>query len=209
MSPSRTSAYLAALVALAVTGLVVAGQESDSKDDPRLLAVLTAEENRALAPGQLQTLVDATRGAPRLASAAARALGRLERRDVVPVLVPLLSAGDASVRSEAANAIAQSFRGDPLEAGQLDATLRAMLGAPRSPALYRAVARLPHENVDQFRLVEAYLVAAAPVHGPAVGCGTWARDDGASSSASRATSGRDDGGHSRHCWPADPTNRRG
>ena len=148
-----------ALIALAASSLL-AGQDSSSKDDPRLLAVLTAEENRAAAPGQVQTLVDATRGAPRLASAAARALGRLERGDVVPVLVPLLSAGDSSVRSEAANAIAQSFRGEPLEAGQLDAALRAMLGAPRSPALYRAVARLPHETVEQFRAVEAYLVDA-------------------------------------------------
>ena len=154
----RRASYAIALIALAATGL--AGQDSDSKDDPRLLAVLTAEENRALAPGQLQTLIDATRGAARLASAAARALGRLERRDVVPVLVPLLSAADATVRSEAANAIAQSFRGEALEAGQLEATLRAMLGAPRSPALYRAVARLPHENVEQFRAVEAYLVDA-------------------------------------------------
>ncbi len=148
-----------ALIALAGASLL-AGQDSDSKDDPRLLAVLTAEENRAAGPGQLQTLVDATRGAPRLAAAAARALGRLERRDVVPVLVPLLSAGDASVRSEAANAIAQSFRGEALEAGQLEATLRAMLGAPRSPALYRAVARLPHDNVEQFRAVEDYLIDA-------------------------------------------------
>ena len=41
-----------------------------------------------------------------------------------------------------------------------------MLGAPRSPALYRAVARLPHENVDQFRLVEAYLVAALQTTDP-------------------------------------------
>jgi peptidyl-prolyl cis-trans isomerase B (cyclophilin B) len=155
----RIPAFVVALLALAVTG-PVALQDSDSKDDPRLLAVLTAEENRALAPGQLQTLVDATRGGPKLAAAAARALGRLERRDVVPVLVPLLSSGDVNVRSEAANAIAQSFRGEPLEAGQLEATLRAMLGAPRSPALYRAVARLPHENLEQFRAVETYLVDA-------------------------------------------------
>ena len=156
-------AFLAvALMALAATGLVATrtGQDTDPKDDQRLVAVLTAEENRAAAPGQLQTLVDATRGAPRLASAAARALGRLERRDVVPVLVPLLSAGDASVRSEAANAIAQSFRGQALEGGQLDAALRAMLGAPRSPALYRAVGRLPHETVEQFRAAEAYLLDA-------------------------------------------------
>jgi cyclophilin family peptidyl-prolyl cis-trans isomerase len=150
------------LVVLVAAGLVAAraGQESGSKDDPRLLAVLTAEENRAAGPGQLQTLVDATRGAPRLAAAAARALGRLERRDLVPVLVPLLSSGDASARSEAANAVAQSFRGEPLEAGQLETTLGAMLGAPRSPVLYRAVARLPHETVEQFRAVEAYLIDA-------------------------------------------------
>jgi cyclophilin family peptidyl-prolyl cis-trans isomerase len=155
----RPASAAIALISLAATGLV-ARQAADSKDDPRFLAVLTAEENRAGAPGQLQTLVDATRGAPRLASAAARALGRLERRDVVPVLIPLLSAGDASVRSEAANAIAQSFRGQAIEAGQLDAALRAMLGAPRSHALYRAVARLPHETVEQFRAVEAYLLDA-------------------------------------------------
>lgn len=133
--------------------------------DPRLLFVLAAEENRAAADQQLRDLAEATRaGAPVVQAAAARALGRLERRDVIPVLLPLLSARDEDVRREAANAIAQAFRGEPpaasTSADQLDAALEALLSAPRSDGLYRAIGRLPFERLDQLRAAEAYLLAA-------------------------------------------------
>ena len=131
------------------------------------MGVLAAEEGRAELPGQLSSLVEATRSdAPDVQAAAARALGRLERRDVIPVLLPLLSARDADVRAEAATAIAQSFRGEPLSeppsAEHVQATQAALMAAPRSDEVYRSVGRLPYETADQVRAAEAFLRDALP-----------------------------------------------
>jgi cyclophilin family peptidyl-prolyl cis-trans isomerase/HEAT repeat protein len=125
--------------------------------------VLAADENRAAAAGQLQALVDAARaGPPPIQAAAARALGRLERRDVIRHLLPLLSARDVNLRSEVANAVAQSFRGEPLadtpSGQQVEAALQALVASPRGDGLHRAVGRLPYETVDQFRAAETFLL---------------------------------------------------
>ena len=45
---------------------------------------------------------------------AVRALGRLERRDVITDLIGFLGASSPEVRAEAANALAQALRGEPL-----------------------------------------------------------------------------------------------
>jgi cyclophilin family peptidyl-prolyl cis-trans isomerase/HEAT repeat protein len=131
------------------------------------MAILAAEEGRAELPGQLGALVDASRsGALEVQAAAARALGRLERRDVIPHLLPLLSARDVDVRREAANAIAQAFRGEPLPEPtaleHVQMVQAAMLAAPRSDALYRSIARLPYETADQVRVAETFLRDALP-----------------------------------------------
>ena len=163
MRRARLSVLLTAVLAtVAVSPQRRAGQRSDSTLDPRLIAVVAAEENRAAAPQRLRDLMAATgAGSPAVQAAAARALGRLERRDVISILLPLLSAADHQVRSEAANALAQSFRGEPLAEPKsphhVDAVLRALLAAPRTDALYRAVGRLPYESADQVRAAEAFL----------------------------------------------------
>lgn len=131
------------------------------------MAILAAEENRAELPGQLSAVVEATRSdSPEVQAAAARALGRLERRDVIPVLLPLLSARDLDVRAEAATAIAQSFRGEPVpdsaSTEHVQATQAALMAAPRSGEVYRSLGRLPYETADQVRAAEAFIRDALP-----------------------------------------------
>ena len=136
------------------------------------MAILAAEENRAELPGQLSSLFEATRSdSPEVQAAAALALGRLERRDVIPVLLPLLSARDLDVRAEAATAIAQSFRGQPLSeptsAEHVQATQAALMAAPRSGEVYRSLGRLPYETADQVRAAEVFIRDALPNPGAA------------------------------------------
>ena len=131
------------------------------------MAVLAAEEGRAELPGQLSSLIEATRSdSQEVQAAAARALGRLERRDVIPVLQSLLSARGADVRAEAATAIAQAFRGEPLAdqapAPLLQAIQAALMAAPRSAETYRSLGRLPYDTADQVRAAEAFIRDGLP-----------------------------------------------
>jgi cyclophilin family peptidyl-prolyl cis-trans isomerase/HEAT repeat protein len=100
---------------------------------------------------------------------AVRALGRLERRELIPELLPYLVTGSPV---ETANAIAQSFRGAPLpgdSGGQIDQAFEALtsVGAiPSDPrrgpgpvgAVGVAVGRLPYERAEQVRAAESYLL---------------------------------------------------
>jgi cyclophilin family peptidyl-prolyl cis-trans isomerase len=96
------------------------------------------------------------------------ALGRLERRELIPELLQYLLTGSPQ---ETANAIAQSFRGAPLpgDSGeQIDQAYEALtaVGAiPSDPrrgpgpvgAVAVAVGRLPYLRAEQVRAAESYL----------------------------------------------------
>jgi cyclophilin family peptidyl-prolyl cis-trans isomerase len=137
---------------------------------PQGVAILAAEDSRAATPEQLAVLLEGTRSAvPELKLAAVRALGRLERRDLVSSLLPFLRDASASVRSTAAHAIGQAMTGAPLEgdagAQQVDALLSMLVGSVRgeaSPAVAAALAstlaRLPYERSIQVQQAESMLV---------------------------------------------------
>ena len=164
--------------------------------------ILAAEDSRLPLPDDLHTPgIDALRAKQRedirllveLARSkdhethvrAVRALGRLERRDLIPELLPYLVSGSPI---ETANAIAQSFRGAPLpgDSGeQIDQAFEALtaVGAiPSDPrrgpgpvgAVALAVGRLPYLRAQQVRTAESYLrktmttVAADDVLRPAL-----------------------------------------
>src|SRR5919106_382821 len=98
MRKSWFAVLLMALLGTIEASSQSAGPRGASRLDPGLRAVLAAEESRAGTPEQLRHLVDATRAAsPSVQAAAARALGRLERRDVITTLIPLLPARDVGV----------------------------------------------------------------------------------------------------------------
>lgn len=138
---------------------------------PEGIAILRIEDLRAPTPHDLAVLVEATRSTqPFIQHAAIRALGRLERRDVVTSLLPLLRSGNAETREQAAFAIAQAMRGERLAvdpAGtQVDGVLAALLqaiGAEREMAtmdgLARSAARLPFERAERVQRVDGVLRA--------------------------------------------------
>ena len=135
------------------------------------VAILAAEDARAPTPADISLLVQASRSSNRqIQIAAIRALGRLERRDVVTDLLPFLRPPSVpQVRGEAAQAIAQAMRGErmPLDpAGtQVDGVLGAMLAAANAEtvaeplgAIARSLGRLPYERAEQVLRADAQLV---------------------------------------------------
>jgi len=116
--------------------------------------ILAAEDRRASHRGDLDTLVEATTSPlPGIRRASARALGRLERPELVDRLLPLLEDPDPMVRVEVASALAQAVhRADGSNRGVEElrsAILRRLTGVPGEEesgvrgALFRSVGRLP------------------------------------------------------------------
>ena len=101
-----------------------------------------------------------------------RALGRLERADLVPVIRPFLDDSSAEVRSAAADALAQSTwplvrgergGGDSATVAAISSALRARLATERDPAVVAAIARslgrLPYRSATERRRAERTIVA--------------------------------------------------
>jgi cyclophilin family peptidyl-prolyl cis-trans isomerase len=99
-----------------------------------------------------------------------RALGRLERPDMVSVILPFLASGSAAVRAEAADAMAQSLwplvKGEPVEDGDsvvavVAMALRSRLARERDPAarasLAQALGRLPYQTTSERAITEGLL----------------------------------------------------
>lgn len=136
---------------------------------PQGIAVLKAEHERAPTPEDVAILVDGARSTyPSIQDAAIRALGRLERRDVITDLLPYLRAPRADARLEAATAIGQAMRGEPLPLDpndtQLDGVQQALLAAAASEKdgrvgleLARTLARLPYRQAEQAAKADRYL----------------------------------------------------
>jgi cyclophilin family peptidyl-prolyl cis-trans isomerase len=141
-----------------------------------LPVILAIEDARAPTESDLAILLEAARtdsGQPPAQGgvqiAAIRALGRLERRDVISDLLPLLQS--EATRGEAANALAQALRGARLEsvpAGQqeqlvFDALLAAGTVELSAKAPYglsavaRSIGRLPFSSPTQVKTAEAFL----------------------------------------------------
>ncbi len=144
--------------------LTFCGAGDSQPAGPTRLQLLVAEARGAGGQGDLQLLLDGT-ASPSVAlrCQAARALGRLERPELVPRLADLLRAPAAELRAEAANALAQSAGSDPGAAGSARATLLARLRvepeAPVVAALAEALGRLPLARDADRQVVEEALVA--------------------------------------------------
>lgn len=151
-------------------GVIQRGGEPELTATALGAAVLDAEDARAATQQQLSALVDGARStSPRVKTAAVRALGRLERRDAVSLILGYLGADETAVRAEAANAIAQSLRGEPLavdvQGRHVEGALTALLmagGSEKVPAnmavIARGLGRLPYEKAVQVERAETMLV---------------------------------------------------
>ncbi len=158
---------LASVVCVGLTGASAQNGRTGGQGRISLLTIARIEDRRAPTRGDLDVLISALRGP--LADRAALALGRLQRRDVIRDLLPLLSSDDT--RASAATALALALRGPALDGvphGQQEqAVLSALVAAGdsqlRTPrpkglsAIAMALGRLPHEDVDSFTSAEIFL----------------------------------------------------
>ena len=151
------------------------------------LAILSAEDSRLALPEDLHTpgidalrarqmedvrlLVELARSRDVVTQARAiRALGRLERRELVPELLLYLTLGPTD---ETAQAVAQAFRGPTLPAEtdgqQVERALDSLIAAGTIPTDPRkmpgpigpvslAIGRLPYERADQVKTAESYML---------------------------------------------------
>lgn len=143
---------------------------------PTLLdRVLRTEDTRASDPTAMLPLLEALSGTDlKTRQVAIRGLGRLQRPNVVSRLVPLLDDSAAAVRSEAANAIAQSVASVPTSGRGLDSSrivvreardvLITRLGTERDKGvagvLARSLGRLPYMDAEQLTAEEGAIVSA-------------------------------------------------
>ena len=131
----------------------------------------TIDALRARQADDLRLLLELARGKDAATTALAiRALGRLERRELIPELMRYVPA----FTSEASFAIAQAFRGDPVagdtSGDQVNAAQALLISngqVPASPdnrpgpvgAVALAIGRLPYIRAEQVRAAERYLLS--------------------------------------------------
>ena len=152
-------------------------------------AILAAEDSRLVLPDDLHTPAIDTFRAKQVedlrillelarsndlptAMHAIRALGRLERRDLIPELMLYLPT--PVFTNDASFAIAQAFRGDPMpgdtSGAQIDTALDLLIRSGQIPArpedrpgavgpVSIAIGRLPYVRADQVRAAEGYLLS--------------------------------------------------
>src|SRR5436853_3921435 len=106
MSKVRQGAAAVAMVVMVLTAMRAGAQS------PTRIAILVAEDRRASTAYDLATIRGGMRSRnPETARVAVRALGRLERPELIPDIVSLLKSPLAEIRAEAANAIGQAAQG--------------------------------------------------------------------------------------------------
>src|SRR5262245_13595142 len=146
LSQFRTSSALLLLTG-ALTATIGAAQPALSE------RILLAEDARAQTDAELATLRSGlTNTDPRIRQQSVRAIGRLERPDLISALTRPLSDANADVRIEAANAVGQLARGPK---GVTDAKTRllARLRIEREPRVWSVAAatlgRLPYTTAAE------------------------------------------------------------
>jgi cyclophilin family peptidyl-prolyl cis-trans isomerase len=148
--------------ALAVRQSPATAVQTPGASLPGLAGILAVEDARAPFPDDVRALLAAAGSdPPEVQRAAVRALGRLERRDLIPELLLRLRARDPGVAQEAAVALALAMRGEPLPGASDEQQSRAVLDALALPGgpdtTYLALGRLPHTTAAEFRQAEREL----------------------------------------------------
>jgi peptidyl-prolyl cis-trans isomerase B (cyclophilin B) len=162
-------ARASALACLALCGAgAYAQQNRPVQAEVPLHVILSIEDDRAASESDLGVLRSAARGP--MSQAALRALGRLQRRDVIPDLLPYLT--PPATRSAAAASLGLALRGPALagvprgvqERAAVEALAAAgdmdLAAAEPTPALMsvsRALGRLPYDNLESFKSAETFL----------------------------------------------------
>lgn len=132
---------------------------------PLRVRMLQAEDNRGNGPEGLKPLDEGLRSPdPAIRREAVRALGRIERPDLIARVSPLVDDRDPIVQQTAINALGQLAR-NPAAVAEVQALLLAREGRVGS-ATWAVVAttlgRLPYESVEAIRRAETALSKALP-----------------------------------------------
>jgi cyclophilin family peptidyl-prolyl cis-trans isomerase len=146
--------------------LAMLAQAPPVQHDSLRAVLLAAEDARARTPAQEAALLEALHHSdPTIQQQAVRALGRLERAEYLTQLAPMLNAEAASVRGEAANAVAQAAYRTGADSALI--MLRRRLPFEADPAvraaLLAAMGRLPVPDVAVVEVEELLLPALSSV----------------------------------------------
>ena len=127
--------------------------------------MLQAEDARPVTEAGLAPLMEGLKGNGR--RTAIRAIGRLERPAMIPLVAPALADG-VGIRAEAANALAQMAR-TPAAVAEVQKLLidRAAIDADLNTwepwgEIAAALGRLPYDTAEQVAATEAVLAAGLP-----------------------------------------------
>src|SRR5688572_30474782 len=165
------------LLLCAAFGCAESAPERSAQDAELLHRILIAEDSRASDP---QALAPITEGLahpnPEVRRIAVRAMGRLERSELIDQIEPLLADSVPVVRAEAANAVAQAaFTG---ESGSARSLLRERLTTEANEsvqgALGQSLGRLRHTAAADVASSAAAIVGRA--NGQAAGPASGERD---------------------------------
>ncbi len=147
-------------LALAAEGVLC---HQDPLDSP-LNQLMQAEDRRGSTEADILTLRDGPKAeGSSLRRAAVRALGRLERADLLPDILPLLEDADASVRAAATIAVAQALSRGPGGAGfePLRVSMTTDPDASVAGAAATSIGRLRYADNEAARQAEAALLGSA------------------------------------------------
>jgi cyclophilin family peptidyl-prolyl cis-trans isomerase/HEAT repeat protein len=156
--------------ALLCLGMLLPGLAGPAiAQDSLRVRMLRAEDSRAQAEADLRVLRQGlTHADPALRAQAVRAIGRLERAELIRDLTPPLADSNANVRMEAANAIGQLARGaQGVDAARSRLLARAKVEQDASVwgVIAATLGRLPYSNANDVEQVEAAIASVLP--GPA------------------------------------------
>ena len=152
---------------LLIALLLVVADTTLAQEPPSLRErMLRAEDARAQTNAELAPLREGLNSRdPNLRRQAVRAIGRLERPELIPLLTRLLTDANADVRIEAANAVGQLARG-PDGVAAARARLLARARIEKEPRVWAAVAatlgRLAYTTTAEVQHVETTLARVLP-----------------------------------------------
>ncbi len=150
---------------LALGCLILALTPPSAAQSPLRLRMLQAEDARGGGPDGLQPLDEGLRSPdPAMRRQAVRALGRLERPELIARVAPLVDDRDVVVQQEAINALGQLAR-NPAAVAEVQALLlarEARVGSAAWAVLAGTLGRLPYDGIEAIRRAESTLSKALP-----------------------------------------------
>ena len=154
----------------AAVASTVASAASVAAQTVTRIDIIRAEDARGKGPEGIQPILAGLRD-PALRETAIRAIGRLERPELIQHLVPYLD--DSATRSTIAEALAQALSGPPQQAGDralVDSVFNLLRtravsesAGPTKGVIARSIGRLPYSEPRQARAAESVLIGLLPV----------------------------------------------